>query len=234
MENNKNYQKLLEKELQNIEKLGKKPKLLIHACCGPCFTIPYEILNQYFEITILYNNSNIYPKKEHDRRLAELKKYVKDIGADLKIIETEYDNEKYNQDLEPRASDKEGHERCRICFRKRLREGFEYASKNGFEYFGTVMTISRYKNAQDINKIGENLAKEYPTVKWLYADFKKNDGYEKSLIIIKEHEMYFQEYCGCKYSYEAYLNKHKENDGEQTVFLFIEKTLMPSYNVRRK
>ena len=214
MENNKNYQKLLEKELKNIEKLGKKPKLLIHACCGPCFTIPYEILNQYFEITILYNNSNIYPKKEHDRRLAELKKYVKDIGADLKIIETEYDNDKYNQDLEPRASDKEGHERCRICFRKRLREGFEYASKNGFKYFGTVMTISRYKNAQDINKIGENLAKEYPTVKWLYADFKKNDGYEKSLIIIKEHEMYFQEYCGCKYSYEAYLNKHKENNGD--------------------
>ena len=213
MENNKNYQKLLEKELQNIKNLGKKPRLLIHACCGPCFTIPYEILNQYFEITILYNNSNIYPKEEHDRRLNELKKYVKDIGANLKIIETEYDNEKYNQDLEPRASDKEGHERCRICFRKRLKEGFEYASKNGFEYFGTVMTISRYKNAQDINKIGENLAKDYPTVKWLYADFKKNDGYEKSLIIIKEHEMYFQEYCGCKYSYETYLNKHKENNG---------------------
>ena len=213
MENNKNYQKLLEKELQNIKNSGKKPRLLIHACCGPCFTIPYEILNQYFEITILYNNSNIYPKEEHDRRLNELKKYVKDIGANLKIIETEYDNDKYNLDLEPRASDKEGHERCRICFRKRLKEGFEYASKNGFEYFGTVMTISRYKNAQDINKIGENLAKDYPTVKWLYADFKKNDGYEKSLIIIKEHEMYFQEYCGCKYSFEAYQNKHKENDG---------------------
>ena len=214
MENNKNYQKLLEKELQNVKNSGKKPRLLIHACCGPCFTIPYEILNQYFEITILYNNSNIYPKQEHDRRLNELKKYVKDIGANLKIIETEYDNEKYNLDLEPRASDKEGHERCRICFRKRLREGFEYASKNGYEYFGTVMTISRYKNAQDINKIGEQLALDYPTVKWLYADFKKNDGYEKSLIIIKEHEMYFQEYCGCKYSYEAYQNKHKDNCGD--------------------
>ena len=111
-------------------------------------------------------------------------------------------------DLEPRASDKEGHERCRICFRKRLRQGFEYAAQNGFNYYGTVMTISRYKNAKDINTIGEELQKEYPTVKWLYADFKKNDGYEKSLIIIKEHEMYFQEYCGCKYSYEAYKKKH--------------------------
>ena len=207
MENNKNYQKYLQIELKNVKNTGKKPKLLLHACCGPCFTIPYEIIKDYFDITILYNNSNIYPKEEHDRRLEELKAYVKDIGANLAIIETEYDNDLYNLDLEPRKDDKEGHERCRICFRKRLKEGFEYAQKHGFDYFGTVMTISRYKNAQDINKIGESLQKDYPTVKWLYADFKKNDGYEKSLIIIKEHEMYFQEYCGCKYSYQAYLNK---------------------------
>ena len=209
MENNKNYQKFLQNELENLKNSGKKPKLLLHACCGPCFTIPYEIIKNYFDITILYNNSNIYPKQEHDRRLAELKKYLSDLGVKMDIIETEYDNEKYNLDIEPRKDDKEGHERCRICFRKRLKEGFEYASKNGFDYFGTVMTISRYKNAQDINKIGESLQKEYTTVKWLYADFKKNDGYEKSLIIIKEHEMYFQEYCGCKYSYQAYINKNK-------------------------
>ena len=207
MESNKNYQKYLQIELENVKKTGKRPKLLLHACCGPCFTIPYEIIKDYFDITILYNNSNIYPKEEHNRRLDELKTYVKEIGANLAIIETEYDNDLYNLDLEPRKDDKEGHERCRICFRKRLKEGFEYAQKQGFDYFGTVMTISRYKNAQDINKIGESLQKDYPTVKWLYADFKKNDGYEKSLIIIKEHEMYFQEYCGCKYSYQAYLNK---------------------------
>ena len=208
MANNQNFQKLLQKELDLLKNTGKKPKLLLHACCGPCFTIPYEIIKDYFEITIIYNNSNIYPEKEHNRRLNELKKYLKDIGANINVIEFPYDNEKYNEDLEPRASDKEGHERCRICFRKRLRQGFEYASKNGFDYYGTVMTISRYKNAKDINTIGEELQKEYPTVKWLYADFKKNDGYEKSLIIIKEHEMYFQEYCGCKYSYEAYKEKH--------------------------
>lgn len=212
MENNKNYQRILEKELQNIKISLKKPKLLIHACCGPCFTIPHEILKDYFDITIIYNNSNIYPEEEHDRRFNELKKYLKDIGANIVVIPTKYDNKKYNLDLEPRASDKEGHERCRICFKKRLKEGFEYASKNDFNYFGTVMTISRYKNAQDINKIGETLQKDYPTVKWLYADFKKNDGYEKSLIIIKEHEMYFQEYCGCKYSYEAYQKKHQNEE----------------------
>ena len=210
MENNKNYAKIMAKELDLIEKSGKKPKLLLHACCGPCFTIPYENIKDYFDITILYNNSNIYPETEHDRRLNELKKYLSDLGVKIKVIETEYDNDTYNLDLEPRKDDKEGHERCRICFRKRLKEGFEYASQNGFNYFGTVMTISRYKNAQDINKIGENLQKDYPTVKWLYADFKKNDGYEKSLIIIKEHEMYFQEYCGCKYSYEAWKNKQEK------------------------
>ena len=209
MENRKNYQKYLEIELENIKKLGKKPNLLIHACCGPCFTIPYEILKDYFNITILYNNSNIYPKIEHDRRLAELKRYLGELGVKLDIIETEYDNDTYNLDLEPRKDDKEGHERCRICFRKRLKEGFEYAFNHGFDYFGTVMTISRYKNAQDINKIGEQLQLEYPTVKWLYADFKKNNGYENSLLIIKEHEMYLQEYCGCKYSYNSYINKNK-------------------------
>ena len=210
MENNKNYNKVLLNELESLEKSGKKPTLLIHACCGPCFTIPFEILKEHFDITILYNNSNIYPKEEHDRRLNELKKYLEDLGVKILIIETEYDNDTYNLDLEPRKDDKEGHERCRICFRKRLGEGFKIASEKGFNYFGTVMTISRYKNAQDINKIGEELQKNYPTVKWLYADFKKNDGYEKSLIIIKEHEMYFQEYCGCKYSFEAWQKKQSQ------------------------
>ena len=209
MINNKNYQKILQNELILLENSNNKPKLLLHACCGPCFTIPYEILKNYFDITLYFNNSNIYPKTEHDRRLEELKRYLSEVAPEIKVIETKYDNELYNIDLEPRASDKEGHERCRICFRKRFIEGFEYASKNGFDYYGTVMTISRYKNAQDINRIGEELQKNYPTVKWLYADFKKNNGYEKSLLIIKEHKMYLQEYCGCKYSYEAYLKKPK-------------------------
>ena len=212
MENRKNYQKLLEKQLENIKDSTQKPKLLLHACCGPCFTIPYEILKSHFDITIMYNNSNIYPKEEHDRRLSELKKYIEDLGAKIVIIETPYDNDTYNKDLESRKEDKEGHERCRICFRKRLSEGYKYAFENGFDYFGTVMTISRYKNAQDINKIGEELQNNYHTVKWLYDDFKKNDGYEKSLIIIKEHEMYFQEYCGCKYSFEAWQKKHEKSE----------------------
>ena len=210
MEKKINYQKILLNNLEEIEKSGRKPKLCLHACCGPCFTIPYEIIKNHFEITIIFNNSNIYPKEEHDRRLTEFKRYIKEINADVKFVEFPYDNLTYNKDLEPRANDKEGHERCRICFRKRLRQGFEYAKENGFDYFGTVMTISRYKNAQDINKIGHELEKEFEPVKWLDADFKKNDGYEHSLLIIKEHEMYFQEYCGCIYSYQAYLRKNEK------------------------
>lgn len=209
MERKINYQKNLLVLLENLRKSGTKPRLCLHACCGPCFTIPYEIIKDYFDITIIYNNSNIYPKEEHDRRLEEFKRYISEIGAKLEFVEFPYDNLTYNKDLESHANDAEGHERCRICFRKRLRQGFEYAKEHGFNYFGTVMTISRYKNAQDINRIGHELEEEFAPVKWLDADFKKNDGYEKSLEVIKEHEMYFQEYCGCIYSYNKYLEKNK-------------------------
>lgn len=202
-----NYQEKLLNLLENLRKSGVKPRLCLHACCGPCFTLPYEIIKDYFDIIVIYNNSNIYPEEEYHRRLDEFKKYIKSIGAKLEFVEFEYDNLTYNKDLEPLADDYEGNERCRVCFRKRLRQGFEYAKEHGFEYFGTVMTISRYKNAQDINRIGYELEKEFEPIKWLPADFKKNDGYQKSLEIVREHEMYFQEYCGCKYSYETYLKK---------------------------
>lgn len=211
MEKKINYNDLLQEKLRKIKENGTKPRLCLHACCGPCFTLPYEVIKDYFDITVIYNNSNIYPKEEHDRRLNEFKKYVQDIGAKIKFVEFPYDNLTYNKDLEPLADDYEGNERCRICFRKRLRQGFEYAKANGFDYFGTVMTISRYKNAQDINHIGHELEKEFAPVQWLDADFKKNNGYEKSLKIVREHEMYFQDYCGCIYSFKARELKKNSN-----------------------
>ena len=202
-----NYQKKFEEIVKSLQKADKKPKLLLHACCGPCFTFPYELVKDYFEITIIYNNSNIYPEKEYLRRKEELKKYLKDIGSDIQVIELPYDNENYNLDLEPLKDEPEGGKRCYRCYEKRLSFGYQYASEHGFDYYGSVMSISRYKNSQYINQIGEKLQEQYPNVKWLYADFKKNDGYQKSLKIVREHEMYFQEYCGCKYSYEKYLKK---------------------------
>lgn len=205
MENRKNYQKILQ---NTIENLNNRPKLLLHVCCGPCSTIPLKILKDHFDITLFFSNSNIYPKEEHDRRLEELKTYlIKSQNEDIPLVINDYDGESFHHILEPYKDLKEGYERCRFCFKTRFIQGFEYAYKNGFEYFGTVMTISRYKNAQDINKIGGKLQENYPTVKWLYADFKKNNGYEDSLIICKDFDLYFQEYCGCKFSYLAYLKK---------------------------
>lgn len=198
-----NYNKEFEKELVSIRNSGRKPTLLLHACCGPCFTYPYELIKDYFDITIIYNNSNIYPEEEYIRRRDELKQYLKEISSDIKVIEFPYDNLNYNKDLEPYAEQREGMDRCRICFRKRLSQGFAYANEHNFDYFGTVMSISRFKNSQDLNSIGLDLQKDYPNTKWLPADFKKNGGYEKSLNIVREHKMYFQHYCGCKFSIRA-------------------------------
>ena len=198
-----NYQKEQEKILQKLDKNSQKPTLLLHVCCGPCFTYPYELIKDYFDITIIYNNSNIYPEEEYNRRLNELKKYLLDIGANnIRVIEFPYDNATYNIDLEPYAEQREGMDRCRICFRKRLGQAINYAEEHGFDYVGTVMSISRFKNSQDLNKIGLELS-EGKNVKWLPADFKKNGGYEKSLNIVRAYKMYFQHYCGCKFSIRA-------------------------------
>ena len=202
--------KTLQNTLKNLEKDNIKPKLLLHVCCGPCSTIPLKQLVNYFDITLFFNNSNIYPKAEYDRRLDELQRYLKNNNYKyINLVIAPYEGEKFLECIEPYKDLKEGYERCRVCFRKRLSEAAKYASENAFDYVGTVMTISRYKNAQDINKIGLSLEKEYPTVKWLCADFKKNNGYEDSLLICKENSLYFQEYCGCKFSYIAYKNKQE-------------------------
>ena len=198
-----NYNKEFEKELKKISALPKKPTLLLHVCCGPCFTYPYEMIKDFFDITIIYNNSNIYPEEEYNRRLNELKEYLRAISSDIKVIEFPYDNETYNKDLEPFAEQREGMDRCRICFKKRLGQAFAYAQEHGFDYCGTVMSISRFKNSQDLNKIGLELAKDSKTTKWLPSDFKKNGGYEKSLDIVRKYKMYFQHYCGCKFSIRA-------------------------------
>ena len=197
-----NYQKEQQKLVENLKFADKKPTLLLHVCCGPCFTYPYELIKDYFDITIIYNNSNIYPEEEYNRRLNELKGYLKAISADIEVIEFAYDNLNYNKDLEPYADQREGMDRCRICFRKRLGQAIELADERGYDYVGTVMSISRFKNSQDLNKIGFELSKG-KRVKWLPADFKKNGGYEKSLDIVRKYGLYFQHYCGCKFSIRA-------------------------------
>ncbi len=195
------------KMLDIINSLDEKKTLLLHVCCGPCFTIPYEYLKNNFKITLFFNNSNIYPSEEYYRRLEELKRYIKEINADVDIIIRDYKNEEYMKDLWPLKDIKEGGERCFLCYKKRLSEAYKYAYENHYDFIGSVMSISRFKNSDKINEIGYKLEAQYKTTKWLCADFKKENGYQKSKQLIIKHNLYFQNYCGCQISYEDYLNR---------------------------
>lgn len=198
-----NYQKFL-KQIEEIKQLNYKPTLLLHSCCAPCSCYPLLILKDYFDITIFYNNSNIYPKEEFDLRLKTLQAYVEKINKEhnvnIKIIIDSYRNEEFNKILEKRKDDKEGSIRCYTCYALRYKQLCEYASKNNYEYVCSVMTISRQKSEEMINKILSGYATKYPNIKYLYSNFKKEKGLEKAQQIIKDTKMYSQNYCGCKYS----------------------------------
>lgn len=211
-----NYYKKSREILANLQKNEIKPRLLLHACCGPCSTFPLTDLTPHFKVTIYFNNSNIYPKEEYNRRLEELKKFLvyfeRDYHEHVDLIVTEYDNDNYNIDLEPYKDLSEGNKRCFICYEKRMDEAMSYASKNGYQYFTTVMTISRQKNSQIINAIGEKISRKYPNVIYFYSDFKKNKGIDIAREMRIHYALYQQLYCGCKYTYEKGLIKAKEKN----------------------
>ena len=215
MANRINYYDKSMQIIKNIQDLPQKPKLLLHACCGPCSCFPLTFLCPIFDVTIYFNNSNIYPESEYTRRLEELKKllgyYKRDFGFDVKIIETKYDNDLFNVDLEPYKDLPEGQERCFICFEKRMDDAFKYADEHGFDYFTTVMTISRQKNSQKLNEIGEKLSSKYKNTKYFYSDFKKKDGALLGIQLKNKYDLYQQLYCGCKYTYEK-MQRKLENE----------------------
>jgi predicted adenine nucleotide alpha hydrolase (AANH) superfamily ATPase len=165
-----NYQKFL-KEIEEVKKLDKKPSLLLHACCTPCSCYPLLVLKDYFDITIFYNNSNIYPQSEFNLRFDTIKTYVDNINKEhsvnIKLIKQPYNNNEFNKILEKRKSDKEGSIRCFTCYALRYKELCEYASKENFDYVCSVMTISRPKNEEMINKILSGYANKYPNIKTL-------------------------------------------------------------------
>ena len=204
------------KEIEKIKLQSTKPRLLLHACCGPCAGYPVEFLDEFFDVTIFFNNSNIYPQEEHDRRLSELKRYISIFNEEhqshVKILETRYENDQYNVDLEPFKDLPEGQQRCFICFRKRMDEAFCFANEHHYDYFTTVMTISRQKNSEVLNKIGMELQEKYRNTKYFISDFKKNKGYDRSIEIRKKYNMYQQLYCGCKYTYLRFLEKKANQD----------------------
>lgn len=208
-----NYYELGQRDLLEVEtknqQLGRKQRLLIHACCAPCSTFPLEYLHKYFEITLFYTNSNIYPESEYLLRLHELEDYVAKLsvmeGYDVKLIIPAYDNAEYTKWLSPRKEQKEGQEACFACYRRRLEDTFKYALEHGYDYASTVMTISRQKNSQVLNQIGEELEKNYLPVRFLHADFKKKGGQERRDYLSRD--MYKQQYCGCVYSYMEYQDR---------------------------
>lgn len=194
-----NYQKKLE---EIIDSLNYRPKLLLHACCGPCSSYVIEYLSKYFDITIYYYNPNIYPEEEYTRRLNELKTFLPKMNKNIKIIEDIYDPKDYYKSIKGLEKLGEKSERCYECYKFRMNKAALYAKQNNYDYFTTTLSISPYKISSWINEIGEILEKEY-NIKYLYSDFKKKNGYKRSLELSKEYNMYRQDYCGCVYSKEG-------------------------------
>ena len=196
-----NYQLVLDETLKKISLSGKIPKLLLHACCAPCSSYVLKYLSEFFEITIYYYNPNIHPENEYIRRINELKKFLTEFKTKNKVelIEGNYVPLEYFNEIKGLENLGEKSKRCYKCYKLRMEQAAKYAKKNNFDYFTTTLSISPYKKSDWINEIGEMLQKQY-NIKYLYADFKKKNGYKRSLELSKEYDLYRQEYCGCIYS----------------------------------
>lgn len=199
--NSVNYQLKMEEIIQKNSKAGKVPSLLLHSCCAPCSSYCLEVLSEYFHVTVFYYNPNIYPETEYAMRVKEQQKFIQEfpVKYPISFVEGAYDTERFYAMAKGMEKIPEGGERCFQCYEMRLREAAIYASKNGFDYFTTTLSISPMKNAAKLNEIGLKLEQEYP-VNYLFSDFKKKNGYKRSTDISKEYQMYRQYYCGCVYS----------------------------------
>lgn len=194
-----NYQLKLEEILK--ENKNTTPKLLLHSCCAPCSSYVLEYLTNYFEITILFYNPNITKEEEYLKRLNEIKKLVETIPHKNKIevVEGRYEPQEFFDIAKGLEDLKEGGERCFKCYQLRQEEVAKYAKENNYDFFTTTLSISPHKNANKLNEIGEELSLKYK-VNYLYADFKKKGGYQRSIELSKKYDLYRQDYCGCIYS----------------------------------
>jgi predicted adenine nucleotide alpha hydrolase (AANH) superfamily ATPase len=200
----RNFYKESLKEIESLKEKfhDRKPRILLHACCVVCACWPMDFLADAFDITLIYNNPNIWPKEEYDHRLSELKRYLHERWNDqIGLIVTEYNGQEYMDSLAFGKDDPEGWKRCFFCYEKRMDEAFRYADENGFDYFTTVMTFSRQKDSQKLNEIGLKLQQKYQNTKYFVSDFKKADGQRKSNEICDTYNLYKQNYCGCIFSF---------------------------------
>lgn len=204
-----NYNLKFQEELIKIG--DHKPKLLLHVCCGPCSGNVIKEISDRFDITIYFSNSNIYPSTEYYRRLDELKSFLAKFNADYKknitLIEETYLPKEYLKKLSIYKDEPEGGKRCYLCYQERMKNAYNYAVENNFDYWTTVLSVSPHKNSQWINEIGASFNQD--KTKFLFSDFKKNNGYLKSVRFADSYHLYRQSYCGCVYSYQDML-KRKE------------------------
>ncbi|MBR1532519.1 MAG: epoxyqueuosine reductase QueH [Eubacterium sp.] len=199
--NKVNYQKETDKIIDSITSQDFVPRLLLHSCCAPCSSYTLEYLSQYFAITVFYFNPNISPQSEFEKRFAEQKRLVESLPAKNKIelVKGEYDYNVFLEIAKGLEDVREGGERCFKCYRMRLEQTAALAKEQGFDYFCTTLSISPLKNSQKINEIGFDIAEKYG-VKWLPSDFKKREGYKRSIELSREYDLYRQNFCGCVFS----------------------------------
>lgn len=198
---NRNYQKELEKIIAENDRLHKKPRLLLHVCCAPCSSYCLEYLDTHFEVVLDYYNPNISPRDEYDKRVEELKRLLKEmeLSEPVSLHVGDYEPERFFEMAKGLEQEPEGGERCSACYEMRLRQAALTAIQSGCDYFTTTLSISPYKNAHKLNEIGQRLAEEYG-VSYLPSDFKKKNGYKRSIELSKRYSLYRQDYCGCPYS----------------------------------
>ncbi|MBO5935613.1 MAG: epoxyqueuosine reductase QueH [Clostridia bacterium] len=207
-----NYQLMLDNEIKLISKGSEKPSLLLHICCAPCSSYVLEYLSEFFRITLFFYNPNITSADEYNYRIDEAKRLISEMPLPGKVdfIAGRYDISEFFAIAKDFENEPEGSERCFRCYELRLRETAEFAKKNGFDYFTTTLSISPYKNAEKLNSIGSFLADEYG-VKYLFSDFKKKNGYKRSIELSAIYNLYRQNFCGCVYS-EMEMKRRKTNE----------------------
>lgn len=196
-----NYQILCDKKIEELTKNNSRPTLLLHSCCGPCSTYVLEYLERYFDITVFFYNPNIYPEDEFIKRLNTQREVIEKHSAlnAVKIIDLPYEHSEFLGLVEGFESEPECGARCLECFRLRMEKTAQIALEERFDFFTTTLSVSPHKNATALNELGREISQKYG-VEYLYSDFKKREGYKRSIELSKEFGLYRQEYCGCEFS----------------------------------
>ncbi|MBR1390565.1 MAG: epoxyqueuosine reductase QueH [Lachnospiraceae bacterium] len=209
-----NFQLNLDKTIETLQREEQVPTLLLHSCCAPCSSYVIEYLSVFFQITVFYYNPNIYPDEEYFKRVKEQQEFIRRFPAKhaVRFLEGEFDKAAFYAMAKGLEQEREGGARCFGCYELRLRKTAEEARKGQFDYFTTTLSISPMKNAEKLNEIGQRLAEEYE-LHYLFSDFKKRNGYQRSVELSKEYGMYRQDYCGCIYSMQERQRQKEEKRG---------------------